>query len=129
MQEMEKQIRDILSGKNVDVKEVSHKTVFAEILESKVPKHETMEPRLQNEAMSVIGAGFETTRWALTVSSYHIIANPAICKRLREELHSAIPDPKNIPTWGQLSQLPFLSACIEEGGYLHFWLPLVSCRY
>ena len=115
---MAKQIKEILSGQNADVKEVPHKTVFAEILDSKVPEHETMEPRLQNEAVSVIGAGFETTRWALTVFSYHVIANPAVYKRLREELHSAIPNPENIPTWGHLSQLPFLSACIEEGGYL-----------
>lgn len=97
MQEMEKQIREILCGQNVDMQEASYKTLFGQILESKVPEHETTEPRLQNEAVSVIGAGFETTRWALTVSSYRIIANPAVYKRLREELHSAIPILRTYP--------------------------------
>ncbi|KAF1351423.1 cytochrome P450 [Delphinella strobiligena] len=127
-QEMEKQIREILCGQNVDMQEASYKTLFGQILESKVPEHETTEPRLQNEAVSVIGAGFETTRSALTVSSYRIIANPAVYKRLREELHSAIPDPENIPAWGQLSQLPFLSACIEEGLRLGYGLVQRSPR-
>ena len=116
---MGKQIREILTGQNVDVKEVSHKTVFEEILESKLPACENSEPRLQHEATSLIGAGFETTRWALTVSCYHIVANPDIHNRLREELYDAIPDPEKIPTWGELSKLPFLTGCIEEGKSVH----------
>jgi cytochrome P450 len=114
---MEQQIREILTGSNVDVKEVSHKTVFMEILDSKIPAAHATEIRLQNEAVSVIGAGFETTRWALTVASYHILANPHVLKRLREELEEAMPDPGKIFEWGQLSQLPFLTACMEECEY------------
>lgn len=114
-QEMEQQIREILTGRNVDVKEVSHKTVFMEILDSKIPAAHATEIRLQNEAVSVIGAGFETTRWALTVASYHILANSHVLERLRAELEQAIPDSENIPEWSQLSQLPYLTACIEEG--------------
>lgn len=114
---METQIRDLLSGKNEQAKLASHDTIFAELLNSKLPAHELSETRLQNEAVSVIGAGFETTRWALTVSSYHILANPAISQRLRQELIDAIPDPENIPPWAELQALPYLSACIEEGGF------------
>jgi cytochrome P450 len=112
---MEQQIREILTGHNVDVKEVSHKTVFMEILDSKIPAAHATEIRLQNEAVSVIGAGFETTRWALTVASYHILANAHVLDRLRAELEEAIPDAEKIPEWSQLSQLPYLTACIEEG--------------
>lgn len=114
---METQIRDLLSGKNKEAKFASQDTVFAELLNSKLPPHELSETRLQNEAISVIGAGFETTRWALTVSSYHILANTAISQRLRQELINAIPDPQNIPPWAELQALPYLSACIEEGGF------------
>lgn len=88
---MEQQIREILTGRDDDVKEVSHKTVFMEILDSKIPAAHATEIRLQNEAVSVIGAEFETTRWALTVASYHILANPHVLERLRAELEEAIP--------------------------------------
>ena len=112
---MESQIASLLSGNHHEAKLASHETVFAEILNSKLPPNERSQQRLQNEAVSVVGAGFETTRWALTVQSYFILANPAIHQRLRQELMSAIPDPDLIPAWSQLQKLPYLSACIEEG--------------
>lgn len=114
---MESQIANLLSGNDHEAKLASHETVFAEIMNSKLPLHEISQHRLQNEAVSIIGAGFETTRWALTVQSYSILANRAIHRRLRQELMSAIPDPDLIPAWSQLQQLPYLSACIEEGSY------------
>ncbi|MCJ1439368.1 hypothetical protein MMC27_008760 [Xylographa pallens] len=112
--EMEAQIRDILNDTNRQAKLAQHDTVFAELLNSKLPPHELSQYRLQNEAVSVIGAGFETTRWALTVLSYHILANPPIYLRLRQELIDAIPDPNEIPSWAKLTELPYLSACIQE---------------
>ena len=114
---MERQIQELLGGQNRQAKLASYDTVFAELLNSRLPPHELSQKRLQNEAVSVIGAGFETTRWALTVSSYHILANPAIHKRLRDELIDAIPDANEIPPWATLQALPYLSACIEEGMY------------
>ena len=117
-QEMESQIRDLLSGNNQEAKLAAHDTVFAEIMNSKLPSHEVSQHRLQNEAVSIIGAGFETTRWALTVQSYFILASPAIHQRLRQELIEAIPDPETIPAWSELQKLPYLSACIEEGWLL-----------
>lgn len=103
----------------------SQDTVFAELMNSKLPPHEVSRHRLQNEAVSVIGAGFETTRWALTVQSYFILANPEIHQRLCRELREAIPDPELIPAWSELQKQPYLSACIEEGGFL-FLPPLFS---
>ena len=117
LQEMESQIADLLSGDDHEAKLASRETVFAEIMNSKLPPLEISQHRLQNEAVSVVGAGFETTRWAMTVQSYFILANPAIHRRLRQELMSAIPDPDLIPAWSRLQQLPYLSACIEEGSY------------
>ena len=114
---MERQIRELLGGQNRQAKLAAYDTVFAELLNSKLPPHELSQKRLQNEAVSVIGAGFETTRWALTVASYHILANPSIHKCLREELFNAIPDANEIPPWATLQALPYLSACIEEGTF------------
>jgi len=112
---MESQVREILAGMNKDVKEAQHRTVFQDIIDSDLPPHEVSLLRLQNEAVSVVGAGFETTRWALTVFCYHVLANPSINKRLRDELKDAIPDPEQMPSWAALQELPYLSACIEEG--------------
>lgn len=56
-----------------------------------------------------------STGWALGVTSYHILANPEIERRLKAELSNAIPDPDEIPTWMELEKLPYLSAVITEG--------------
>ncbi|KAL8904801.1 MAG: hypothetical protein Q9207_003024 [Kuettlingeria erythrocarpa] len=88
--------------------------MFADLLDSNLPPHELTATRLQHEAITVVGAGLETTKWTLTVAFYYILADPAIHKRLREELETAIPDPSTVPSWSELQRLPYLSACVEE---------------
>ena len=120
---MDEQISTILEGKTSEGKQ--HDTVFKALLESDLPSSELSQTRLQHEAISVTGAGIETTMRALSVASFHIIANPQIFRSLREELSNAIPDPSSPPSWDELGQLPYLSACIEEGTCLqmHHWQP------
>ncbi|RFU34022.1 hypothetical protein B7463_g2266, partial [Scytalidium lignicola] len=112
--EMRAQIKDLLSGRNEGIKSSAHATVFDDILKSKLPPSELTEDRLQNEAVSIIGAGLETTKFALTVASYHILANPPVLERLRQELTRAISEPDKIPQWTELQQLPYLNACVQE---------------
>lgn len=90
--------------------------MFAVILESELPPSEKTVARLQQEGINVIGAGFETTTRTLSLCTFHVLANPPIRERLQAELRKAIPDPTNPPHWDTLAQLPYLSACIEEGG-------------
>ncbi|KAJ5691755.1 hypothetical protein N7462_001178 [Penicillium macrosclerotiorum] len=90
------------------------RTVFHALLESDLPPEELSPIRLQHEAISVVGAGIETTKWALSVGSFHIINNPVLYQRLREELEAAIPDPQNIPPLKELERLPYLTSCIQE---------------
>ena len=116
--EMKEQIIDIKRGlKKPRDAEKSHDTVFNALLESSLPPEELSVMRLQHEAISVTGAGIETTMRALSLASFHIIANPPVFRRLREELITAIPDPENPPSWDELGKLPYLSACIDEGNY------------
>lgn len=89
-------------------------TIFTSIIQSDIARSEVTHDRLQHEAISVVGAGIETTMRTLTISVYHITNNPTVHQRLREELLQAIPDPENMPSWAALQKLPFLSACIEE---------------
>ena len=121
------QISEILRNKDVNGSKTKQsisqrKTIFADILDSKLPPEELTTIRLQHEAISVVGAALETTKWALTVATYHILANPSISTRLQLELERAIPDPQKIPSWSELQKLPYLSACIEEGNCLHPFL-------
>ena len=51
----------------------------------------------------------------LSLASFHIIDNPPVLQRLRQELRTAIPDLEDPPSWDELGRLPYLSACIEEG--------------
>ncbi|KAI0437891.1 cytochrome protein [Xylaria telfairii] len=89
-------------------------TIFASIIHSDIPRSEVTKDRLQHEAIGVVGAGIETSMRALTISIYHIVNNHSTYNRLREELFAAIPNPKRMPSWTVLQQLPFLTACIEE---------------
>lgn len=47
--------------------------------------------------------------------TFHLLANPPILKKLREELAAAFPDINTHPTSTQLERLPYLSAIIQEG--------------
>lgn len=112
------QVRDVLAGKNMDAKEASHATIFHDILGSDLPPEELTELRLTQEAMSISGAGIETTMWTLSVITFHVLWNPAIESRLVAELVEAMPDPSSpILPWSQLEKLPFLTAIIVEGIY------------
>lgn len=111
---MRRQISHILENPQLESKDSRRKTVFKALLESDLPPQELSPLRLQHEATTIIGAGVETTRWALSVGCFHILNTPAIFQRLRKELEEAIPDPDEMPSLEKLEQLPYLAACIEE---------------
>ncbi|KAL3290695.1 Cytochrome P450 [Colletotrichum asianum] len=98
-------------------------TIFASIMLFDLPETEKSTVRLQHEAISVVGAGIETTMRALTVASFFLINDDRSRKRLQEELDVACPDPQNMPSWSSLSQLPYLSACITEGLRMAYGTP------
>jgi cytochrome P450 len=69
---------------------------------------------MTDEAQTIIGAGLETTAWALSHATYYIIANPSIHSKLCSELENAIPDTRATLDWLQVEKLPYLTACIRE---------------
>jgi Cytochrome P450 len=117
MQKMKSQIIGVLSSRDEAEKGTSHTTLFSALLKSNLPAEEITAIRLQHEAISVVGAGLETTKWALSVACFHLLDNPVALSRLREELFSAIPDVTNMPSLAEIQRLPYLSACIEECTY------------
>lgn len=92
-----------------------HKTIFSELLDSDLPPEELSVKRLGEEANIILGAATETTKGVLTVATFHLLDNPTLHKKLREELVSAIPEKDTILPLSQLEKLPYLTACIQEG--------------
>ncbi|KAJ5532796.1 benzoate 4-monooxygenase cytochrome P450 [Penicillium frequentans] len=110
-----RRIEAIRSGEDTAHEKASHRTVFHELLESKLPPEERQRDRLRDEALSLVTAGSGTTAYVLRGTAYHISANPAIRQKLHEELVTAIPDVQQFPSLAVLEQLPFLTAVVQEG--------------
>jgi hypothetical protein len=109
------QISGILKS-HEEIKETSS-SLFSAILDSSLPPDEITLSRLHQEAITVIGAGVETTMRALCVACFYILDNTTVYQRLRSELEAAIPDPDEMLAWDQLSKLPYLAACVEESRF------------
>jgi cytochrome P450 len=68
-----------------------------------------------DEGQTFIAAGTNTVSSVLKTTSFHLLANPEILYKLKEELASVIPNPEKSVPLQQLSQLPYFSAVIFEG--------------
>lgn len=114
--DLDRQITAIKNGENEAVKHATHPTIFHELLENKdIPASERADARMRDEAQLIVAAGLMTVAWALSVTSYHIIRDPAIFAKLRAELVTAMPDATAPLDWLKLERLPYLTACIKEG--------------
>lgn len=60
-------------------------------------------------------AGILTTAWSLSVTTYHLVSHSFLLTKLKAELETAIPNPWIIGTLSKLEQLPYLTACVQEG--------------
>lgn len=90
-------------------------TLFRHIINSDLPASELSDERLSREAQVLIGSGTITTAGTMAFLVYYIASNPAIKKRLQEELKPVMADyPRKKPTWAQLEKLPYLQALIKE---------------
>ncbi|KAI1460504.1 cytochrome P450 [Annulohypoxylon moriforme] len=90
-------------------------TIFKELLESNLPPAEKSPERIVGEAVTVLSGGTETGSFTLSVITYYLLSQPQTYAKLAAELQAAIPDPLNLPPWGELEKLPYLSAVVQEG--------------
>ncbi|KAL8807560.1 MAG: hypothetical protein Q9200_004625, partial [Gallowayella weberi] len=72
------------------------------------PEEKSAE-RLAAEGVGIVSAGSMTVAHTLSVTSYHIIANPKILRKLQEELAAALPNDGSNAQWSKLEQLPYLT--------------------
>ena len=96
------------------LKKTKHPTVFQELISGPLPPAQKETPRLQDEAQLVVAAGVTTTGWALSTAAFHIINNPLVFRKLREELERALPDSSGHLSWTDLERLPYLTGCVRE---------------
>lgn len=84
--------------------------------------------RLSGEGAVLLGAGTETTSWALSVTTFHLLNAPRILNKLTQELQTVVEDPQHLPSWSTLEKLPYLSAVILEGLRLSYGVSFRSPR-
>lgn len=102
-------------------------TLFRHLVNSDLPPSELTDERLSKEAQVLIGSGTITTAGTLGSICYYIMANPAIRKRLGEELKGVMEGyPNKKPTWAQLEKVAYMQALITEGLRYCFLVSLVS---
>ncbi|OJD09972.1 hypothetical protein AJ78_08825 [Emergomyces pasteurianus Ep9510] len=94
---LSQQVERIRDEKDKSYENVEHRTLFHELLRSKLPPNELRRNRLRDEAFSMVTAGSGTTAHVLRGTAYHIAANQTIRQRLYDELRVAIPDPSEPP--------------------------------
>lgn len=107
--EMEQKLKEqsTYALRHVDGKKET-RTIFQALSDPSLPAEERTPIRLKNEAMTMMGAGTETTARVLAVGSFHLYKNEAMVQRLRDELRTVMPEPSSKVSWGQLEKLPYL---------------------
>ncbi|MCJ1358491.1 MAG: hypothetical protein MMC33_008491 [Icmadophila ericetorum] len=99
------------------LEEVPQTTVLHSIIQSDtLPEHEKTFRRLAADAATMLAGGMDTTSRALSVTTYHLLKNEHMRKRVMQELRSIMPTPQSpLPRVVELEKLPYLTAAIYEG--------------
>ncbi|KAF2655821.1 cytochrome P450 [Lophiostoma macrostomum CBS 122681] len=102
-----------------------------DILSIMIRSNNFSDEGLVDQLLTFLAAGHETTSSAFTWATHLLAINPAIQKRLREEIHAAIPSPKAFSDQrsdiaGILESLPYLNAVCNETLRLYPTIPITS---
>lgn len=111
------QITTTLSGTSQSHQNVSHPTIFADILSvKKAPPQEKSQERLFDEAQVVVSAGLETTGNALAVAMFYILEDKEVLRRLKEEMDGVWSElgEGEMPSLVRLEGCTYLTAVIQE---------------
>lgn len=109
-------IAGVRKGLEESEKPPEHPTIFHSLLQSDLPPAEKSNLRLGEEAQLILGAGIETTAWALCQATYYILSDRKVLSTLKAELHAAIPDisAPDAFAYANLENLPYLRGCLKE---------------
>lgn len=116
LQEMlEQQVKDFMANPKL-LKDTSNPTIYHRLLDPELNKAAGVPSTgsLYEEALSLFFGGAESSGNTTMLGSYHILQNPEIEKRLKEELREAWPVLDEMPKLEELEKLPYLTAVIKE---------------
>lgn len=103
-----------MEGQNED-KAGDHPSIFHELMQTdQLPPEEKTVQHLVDEGQTIVQAGQVTTTHMLYSTAFHILDNPEVLGKVRDELVDAMPDGKLAPLQ-KLEHLPYLSAVVSEG--------------
>ncbi|KAF7588956.1 hypothetical protein BBP40_004997 [Aspergillus hancockii] len=83
-------------------------TLFASLNDPSLPAAERTLDWLQDEGFVLLGAGTETTSWALSTIMFYILKDKYIFFQLHEEVKAVMPQPNDVPNLSELETLPLL---------------------
>ncbi|KAH7131049.1 cytochrome P450 ClCP1 [Dactylonectria macrodidyma] len=112
--------------KRIELQNSLHRDdLFAHLLRN----DDISEDEMKSQAMTLTGAGSETTETSLTAITYFLLRNPKAFKPLALEVRSSFDSVDNI-TRDDTNALPYLRAVLEEGLRIFppasFGLPRIS---
>lgn len=85
-----------------------HRTIFTDLLEGNLSESERSVENMAGEAQLLFIAGTVTTSHTLGVMTYHLLTNPNILSRVRDELVKVMPQSSfEQPSLQKLEALPY----------------------
>ncbi|KAF7596083.1 hypothetical protein BBP40_003345 [Aspergillus hancockii] len=87
-------------------------TLIGTLSQLTVPHVERTLDRIKDECMSFLFAGTETTGTVTSVIMYYLLANPAMLRRLREEVKTVLVSPSDYPKCFAYAELYLIVALL-----------------
>lgn len=110
MQDIEKQTDEIVAADKVRPPTDASSNIISQMLESPdLSPSDKSRYRLALEVRTFVGAGTETTGNTLSVTTFHLLANPDKARRLKKEIQAAQSKSKAPLTYQELQKLPYLA--------------------
>ncbi|KAK5745322.1 hypothetical protein LTR17_001483 [Elasticomyces elasticus] len=88
--------------------------LFHTVLASRLRDDEKKEARLAHEGVEALLAGSITSPRILVRAIYHILADPLLVKRVKEEVRRIMPDSETVPELQVLVRSAYMRAVVKE---------------
>ena len=109
------QVREVLANPD-SLKDAPHPIVYHRLLDKEGHKGQPVPnaTSLYEEAQALMFGGGDSVANSLMVGIFHVLDQPELYKRLKDEVYQAWPSIENPPTAEVLESLPVLTATIKE---------------
>jgi cytochrome P450 len=109
LQDIEKKTDEIVAADKAQPPTDASSNIISQMLQSPdLASSDKSRYRLALEARTLVGAGTETTGNSLSVTTFHLLANPDKARRLKEEIQLAQSKSKTPLKYQDLQKLPYL---------------------